>query len=62
MNARCVCGASVVHPHGQLGCIQCGQPCCDACGASIESVTYCDRCAGALLGVEVIGHVSAREL
>ena len=54
---KCVCGNPITHAHGALGCIQCGQPCCHACGASLESVIYCDRCAGALLGLEVIGHI-----
>ena len=62
MNARCACGNPITHSHGELGCIQCGQPCCHACGALLESVMYCDRCAGALLGVEVIGHVGTREI
>jgi hypothetical protein len=54
---KCVCGNPITHAHGALGCIQCGQPCCHACGASLESVMYCDRCASALLGLEVIGHI-----
>ena len=54
---KCACGNPITHAHGALGCIQCGQPCCHACGASLESVMYCDRCAGALLGLEVIGHI-----
>jgi hypothetical protein len=54
---RCACGNPITHAHGALGCIQCGKPCCHACGASLESVMYCDQCAGALLGLEVIGHI-----
>lgn len=57
MSNRCTCGSAIPQPHGDLGCIQCGRQCCSACGSTLESVTYCDRCAGAILGVEVLAHI-----
>jgi len=51
MQARCVCGNPIDHPFDELGCIQCGQACCPACGVSLESVTYCAGCARAFLEV-----------
>jgi hypothetical protein len=49
MSLRCRCGAPVPYAFEQLGCIECGQPCCPACAFFLESVWYCARCAGALL-------------
>ena len=34
----------------QLGCMECGAPCCPACAVHLESVSYCQECAGLLLG------------
>ncbi len=49
MESRCRCGNPIVHAFDELGCIECGQACCPACGVSLESVTYCARCARAFL-------------
>jgi hypothetical protein len=51
MESRCRCGNPIAHPFDDLGCIECGQACCRACGVSLESVTYCAPCAGAVLEV-----------
>lgn len=48
---RCRCGNPIAHPLDELGCIECGQPCCRVCGVSLESVTYCARCARVLFEV-----------
>ena len=51
MNAQCRCGRLVRYAFHQLGCIQCGAACCPACAFPLESVTYCARCAEALLEI-----------
>jgi hypothetical protein len=43
------CGRRVEHSFQQLGCVECGQPCCPTCAISLESATYCRDCAGAVL-------------
>jgi len=53
MDAWCGCGSAIAYPFEELGCIKCGQPCCHACGVSLESVTYCTQCARALLEIEL---------
>ena len=45
MEQRCRCGNPFAHAFDELGCIQCGQPCCPACGVSLESVMSCAECA-----------------
>lgn len=57
MRNRCTCGSEISHLDGDLGCIQCGRQCCPTCSSQLESATYCDRCALAILGVEVLAHV-----
>lgn len=50
MLTRCDCGVEAATAFEPLGCLECGAPCCRACAVSLESVPYCRRCAGALLG------------
>jgi len=50
---RCGCGTETNHAFQRLGCIDCGAACCPECAVSLESVTYCRRCAGSLLGATV---------
>jgi uncharacterized protein (UPF0212 family) len=47
----CACRAE--HRY-QLGCIDCGAACCPACAVHVESVSYCQACAGTLLGTPVV--------
>lgn len=54
MEQRCECGRPIAHPHGELGCIECGRACCQACGVALESALYCAPCAGVLMDVAVI--------
>lgn len=49
MTLRCCCGAPVPYAFEQLGCVECGQDCCQVCAICLESVWYCARCAGRLL-------------
>jgi hypothetical protein len=44
----CGCSADVRY---ELGCLECGTACCPACAVHLESATYCQACAGVLLGV-----------
>ena len=46
---RCRCGKPIARSTDDLGCIECGQSCCSACGISLESVVYCAPCARTLL-------------
>jgi hypothetical protein len=48
--ARCGCGRQLQHTFHHLACIDCGATCCPECSVGLESVTYCRRCAGSLLG------------
>jgi hypothetical protein len=49
MEARCRCGTEFRFSFDQLGCIECGAPCCPTCSYQLESTNYCSRCAEALL-------------
>jgi hypothetical protein len=49
MGNRCPCGHLLAYPFEALGCIECGTACCSNCGISLESVTYCARCASTRL-------------
>lgn len=42
---RCHCGYVIRYPNENLGCIECGEPCCPACAFSSEGVVYCSTCA-----------------
>jgi hypothetical protein len=50
MGPRCGCGREIQHDFHRLACIDCGASCCPSCSVGLESVTYCRRCAGSLLG------------
>ena len=41
MGARCRCGSEIQFHFDQLGCIQCGAPCCFTCSYELESAAYC---------------------
>ena len=49
MEARCRCGSELRFSFDQLGCIECGAPCCPTCSYQLESANYCSGCAEALL-------------
>jgi hypothetical protein len=46
MEVRCGCGNTIEYSYDELGCVECGQACCPACGVFLESVVYCAHCAG----------------
>lgn len=47
------CGCSTeIRYH--LGCMECGAPCCPTCAVHLESATYCQECAGTLLGAPAV--------
>ena len=54
MVSYCGCGQEVRHAFEQFGCLECGDACCAECAIPLESVTYCRRCAGSLLGTTAI--------
>lgn len=47
----CECGAPVLRAVEDLGCVDCGRPCCPVCAYTLESVAYCAFCAAAFLDV-----------
>ena len=49
MEGRCRCGAEFRFAFDQLGCIECGAPCCPVCSYQLESASYCSQCAESLL-------------
>jgi len=49
MSAMCGCGSETRYVF-ELGCVECGTACCPRCAVPLESVSYCARCAGDLLG------------
>jgi hypothetical protein len=54
MSGSCQCGHPVTHAFHRLACIECGLACCPACAVHLESVTYCQGCAGLLLGTTAV--------
>ncbi len=62
MGGRCGCGTQVRYAFHELGCIECGAPCCPSCAVSLESVSYCRGCAGSLLGVTTVRAAGAWDL
>ena len=54
MYGSCECGTDLQYAFHQLGCLECGAPCCPACAVHLESVSYCRGCAGSLLGVSTV--------
>ena len=49
--STCECGAPILRAVDDLGCIDCGQPCCPVCAYVLESVAYCAFCASQFLEV-----------
>lgn len=49
--STCDCGTPILRASDDLGCLECGQPCCPVCAYILESVVYCAFCAAALLEV-----------
>jgi hypothetical protein len=47
--ASCDCGAPILRASEDLGCIECGRPCCPVCAYALESVAYCASCAAQFL-------------
>jgi hypothetical protein len=47
--ATCDCGAPILRASEDLGCIECGRPCCPVCAYGLESVAYCASCAAQFL-------------
>ena len=44
MSPACHCG--MVEDHGrQIGCAECGTPCCASCGIEFDATTFCRWCA-----------------
>lgn len=54
MQSSCACGNPIGHEYDELGCIECGQLCCPDCAVFLESVTYCARCARALVQAPIV--------
>jgi hypothetical protein len=50
MNRKtCDCGAPILRAIEDLGCVECGKPCCPVCAYTLESVSYCSSCAARFL-------------
>lgn len=47
--STCGCGAPILRALEDLGCIECGHPCCPVCAYTLESVAYCAPCATQIL-------------
>ena len=47
--STCDCGMPILRASEDLGCIECGRPCCPVCASILESVAYCQVCAANLL-------------
>jgi hypothetical protein len=62
MSPACPCGAPAPQPSERLGCLQCGRPCCPACGYVLESAWYCTGCAEALVGTRVAPGAAPRDV
>ena len=54
MQAQCGCGTGDQAFTHSLGCLDCGSACCPECAISLESVTYCQTCAAALLDADTV--------
>ena len=46
VTVRCGWGFVLAYPIENLGCIECGEPCCPACAFVSEGAVYCAACAG----------------
>jgi hypothetical protein len=49
--STCDCGMPILRASDDLGCLECGEPCCPVCAYVLESVVYCAFCAVDLLDV-----------
>lgn len=47
--STCDCGTPILRAVEDLGCIECGRPCCPVCAYTLESVAYCALCAAQFL-------------
>jgi len=47
--STCDCGTPILRAVDDLGCIECGRPCCPVCAHTLESVAYCAFCAAQFL-------------
>ena len=47
--STCECGMPILRASDELGCLQCGRPCCPVCAFILESAVYCAACATHLL-------------
>jgi hypothetical protein len=53
MRGICRCGSPILSsPLGERSCMKCGAPCCSACAFSLDSATYCSRCAESILDAQ----------
>jgi hypothetical protein len=62
MQAQCGCGTDEQTFAHSLGCLDCGSACCPECAISLESVTYCQTCAAALLDADTVRASATFEL
>ncbi len=53
MGSSCHCGSRTGHV-ADIGCLECGTACCPSCAVQLESASYCQACASALLGVPAV--------
>jgi hypothetical protein len=51
VTVRCGCGFVIRYPNENLGCIECGEPCCPGCAFHSEGVVYCPGCARRVYGL-----------
>ena len=51
VTVRCHCGFVIRYQNENLGCIECGEPCCPACAFTSEGVVYCATCAREVYGL-----------
>ena len=54
MHSQCGCGTDDRLFTRSLGCFDCGSACCPECAISVESITYCQSCAAALLDTATV--------
>ena len=53
MRVACHCGSRMLSSSADArNCMKCGIACCSACAYSLESATYCARCAESILDGE----------
>jgi hypothetical protein len=51
LTVRCDCGFVIRYQNEDLGCIDCGEPCCPACAFMSEGAVYCAACAQEAYGL-----------